>query len=107
MTRSGLCGKDVASEDKYESRCYCKPNTTLCLVGGDKSSGKVYKNGKPVCFKCSDEGSGDKVSAEQDCVKILVKCNSVQEEAKAKVFEQFACNKLGFESVKNQEKKFR
>ena len=116
LTRGSLCDDKYTNGDYYNAkkRCFC--NGEICLVNGTKSSGIVYKNGKRIFFKCCGD-CGDKISAEEDIVKIELDCSkdpieegtcetlSLNADCKTTattrldIFRTHACKELGFDAA--------
>ena len=125
LIKGNLCRKMARTNDYNNTKCYCKEiiekvdgelkKSNLCLVEDSKTSGNVYKNGKPVYIKCCDY-CGDDISAEEDYVKMEFDCADIKEmecpplldsdcndsgidEPKKKELENWICEKLGFGSA--------
>ena len=126
--KGNLCSKMAGMKDYYNTKCYCREITekidgeqkksNLCLIDGNKTSGNVYKNGKPVYIKFC-EYCGDDTSAEEDYVKMELNFTGTTEitemecppmldsdcnpddidEPKKKELQNWICKKLGFGSA--------
>ena len=116
LTRGSLCNDKYTKGEYYTAkrRCFC--NGAMCLVDGNKSSGIAYKNGKRIFFKCCGD-CGDKISAEEDIVKIELNCSKdpiveqncephslnkdcdTQATSQSDTFRTHFCKKLGFDAA--------
>ena len=93
--KGSLCGKNNSKIN--QDKCYCK--NYLCLVNGGRSSGEVFQNGKPVCFKCKNVTEGDEITSENECVRKEIDCDNDNNINKASICEEF-----GFDFVNDENK---